>query len=402
MQKGIIAAIRILFIITFTLTACTPPKTTILPSPVVMITDQPTDKPAEVEPSETPEVAEIQPTSTTVLEPTNIPEYQFISGGEFLMGSNDMDTKAKEDEIPEHTVILPGYWIMTNEATNAEYAACVATGKCPEPAIAETGPKSHYADPAYQLNPVVGVTWKQANNYCLSQNGRLPTEAEWEKAARGDAGNIYPWGTSGVDCSLANSNGCKEDTAAVGSYDEGKSQYGVLDMGGNVREWVSDGYDAKTYQTAKLFQTAGNEKGNLKVIRGGSYKDTAEDSRSAARFGVDPVLEFEDVGFRCVVDSKAYTPFCLAKYRSFCQVPTGDAQPNDCSSGVVNSQGSISSVSFTCPIREDDSALEVVTSETVSGISAMVNDLNLECGTNDFKLFRCKGKIPEPEIRGCR
>ncbi len=283
MQKGIIAAIRILFILTITLTACTPPKTTILPSPVVIITDQPTDKPTvvnptEVEPSETPEVAEIQPTPTLVPEPTRIPTYQFISGGEFLMGSKDTDPQAKEDEIPEHAVILPGYWIMTNEATNAEYAACVATGKCSAPSTAETGPKSHFTDPAYQLNPVVGVTWKQANNYCKSQNGRLPSEAEWEKAARGYSGNIYPWGTSAVDCSLANSNGCKEDTAVVGSYEEGKSQYGVRDMAGNVREWVSDSYNPKIYQTAKLFQATGNEKGNQKVVRGGSYKDTAQDS----------------------------------------------------------------------------------------------------------------------------
>ena len=149
MQKRRIAAINILFILAITLTACTPPAPTILPSPVVISTDLPTVIPTATEPVETPEVVEVQPTPTLVPEPTVIPGYQFIAGGEFLMGSKETDIQAKEDEIPEHTVILPGFWIMTNEVTNAEYAACVETGKCAAPATAETGPKSHFADPVY-------------------------------------------------------------------------------------------------------------------------------------------------------------------------------------------------------------------------------------------------------------
>jgi len=397
MQKRHIAAIIILFILAMSLTACTTPKTNSLPSPAVISTDQPTDIPTATKLVVTPEAVEMQPTPTIAPEPTVIPMYQFIAGGEFQMGSKETDTQAKEDEIPEHSVILPGFWIMTNEVTNADYAACVATGKCAEPAISETGPKSHYADPLYQTYPVVGVTWKQANNYCKSQNNRLPTEAEWEKAARGETGNTYPWGESVIDCGLANSNGCKDDTAVVGSYEGGRSQYGVLDMAGNVREWVSDGYNPNIYQTAKLFQTTGNDKGNQKVVRGGSYKDTAQDSRSAVRFGVDPGLEFEDVGFRCVVDSKAYKPFCQAKYRAFCQTPTGDAQPNECSSGPMSNKGSISSVGFTCPIIDGEGTVVIVTSQDVIGITTTLNDQEIECGTNDKKLFKCKGIIPEPE-----
>jgi formylglycine-generating enzyme required for sulfatase activity len=398
MQRRLIAAISILFILVITLIACKPiNETNSLPSPLVMSTDQPTVIPTTTKPTETPAVEEIQSTPTIVPEPTKIPVYQFIAGGEFLMGSKETDTQAKEDEIPEHTVILPGYWILTNEVTNAEYAACVEMGKCAEPAIAETGPKSHYADPLYQTNPVVGVTWKQANNFCKSQNNRLPTEAEWEKAARGVAGNIYPWGEYAIDCSLANSNLCTENTAAVGSYEGGKSQYGVLDMAGNVREWVSDSYNTKIYPTAKLFQATGNDKGNQKVVRGGSFKDTAQDSRSAARFGVDPNLEFDDVGFRCVVDSKAYKPFCLAKYRSFCQTPPGDTQPNECSSGAKSDKGSISSVGFTCPIIDGEGTVVIVTSQEVTGITTTLNDLEFECGTNDKKLYKCKGLMPEPE-----
>jgi formylglycine-generating enzyme required for sulfatase activity len=401
MQKRRIAAINILLTLVMALTACITPKTNSLPSPVAISTDQPTVIPTATKPGETPEVVEVQPTPTLVPEPTVIPMYQYIAGGEFLMGSKETDTQAKEDEIPEHTVILPGFWIMTNEMTNAEYAACVATGKCTEPAKAETGPKSQYADPAYQTNPVVGVTWKQANNYCKSLNNRLPTEAEWEKAARGNAGNTYPWGTTANDCSLANTNGCKEDTLAVGSYEAGTSHYGVRDMAGNVREWVSDSYNPKIYQTAKLFQTTGNEKGSLKVVRGGSYKDTAQDTRSAARFGVDPGLEFEDVGFRCVVDSKAYTPFCQAKYRSFCQPPTGDIQPNECSLGAMSGKGGISAISFSCPDAEKVGILDVTTSKPTSGISAKVNDLELECTASDKTdkidkmTYQCKGEIPE-------
>ena len=147
MQKRIMAAINILFILAITLTACASPAPTILPAPVVISTDLPTAIPTATEPVVTPEVVVVQPTPTLFPEPTVIPEYQFIAGGEFLMGSKETDTQAKEDEIPEHAVILPGFWIMTNEVTNAEYAACVETGKCAAPAEAETGPKESFCRP---------------------------------------------------------------------------------------------------------------------------------------------------------------------------------------------------------------------------------------------------------------
>lgn len=235
----------------------------------------------------------VSPTATTV--PPELPLIQFVPGGQFTMGSKPDDPLAKEDEFPKHDVQLPGYWIFTSEVTNELYAECVASGKCTPPVTTETGPKSHYNDPAFKNYPVVGVVWNQADTFCKAQDAHLPSEAEWEKAARGFFGNTYPWGADEADCKLANINGCVKDTVKVATYDDGKSPFEVRDMAGNVREWVSDWYQADAYQTAILFMPNGPETGKMKVVRGGSYLDSARDSRSSARFAYDPVC-----GSNCV------------------------------------------------------------------------------------------------------
>ena len=235
--------------------------------------------------------------------------------------ANRMTPSPKRMSFQNMMFGLPGYWIFTNEVTNELYAECVAAGKCTPPATAETGPKSHYNDPAFKNYPVVGVVWNQADTFCKAQDAHLPSEAEWEKAARGFFGNTYPWGPDEADCKLANINGCVKDTVKVATYDDGKSPFEVRDMAGNVREWVSDWYQADAYQTAILFMPNGPETGKMKVVRGGSYLDSARDSRSSARFAYDPEREFDDVGFRCVPNSMIYAPFCSTSYRSSLQPP---------------------------------------------------------------------------------
>ncbi len=174
---------------------------------------------------------------------------RLVPAGEFTMGS-DADTSYDEckkfrtdcspgwfaDEEPPHTIFLDGFYMDMYEVTSALYAACVDVGGCTPPQ--NTG---SYADSDYFRNsvylhfPVIYVDWNQANTYCQWRGARLPTEAEWEKAARGTDERTCPWG-EGIDCSKANFGVCKVNTTAVGSYESGKSPYGMYDMAGNVWE----------------------------------------------------------------------------------------------------------------------------------------------------------------------
>ncbi len=166
--------------------------------------------------------------------PTNTDgaETIWIPGGAFWMGSEETDAVAAEDETPRHQVTLGGFYIYTHEVTNEMYARCAAAGSCLPVNVMESGPTTHYGAPAYADHPVVGVDWNMARDYCAWAGGRLPTEAEWELAARGLESLRFPWGAEDPTCERANMLGCNvpPETLAVGSLAAGNSPYAVWDM----------------------------------------------------------------------------------------------------------------------------------------------------------------------------
>jgi formylglycine-generating enzyme required for sulfatase activity len=224
-------------------------------------------------------------------------EWAAVPAGEFMMGSED----GESDESPIHPVYLDTFEIGTFEVTNEQYYRCVEAGACSLPR------NQKYNSPEYLDHPVVDVSWFDAKAFCEwnDPNGRLPTEAEWEKAARGTDGRIYPWGEE-IDCSLANYYGkdngndyCVGDTTPVGSYLDGVSPYGTYDMAGNVWEWVNDWYDVDYYGISPESNPLGPEDGDEKVLRGGSWDDYFDLVRSADRLRFDPAVTSSIVGFRC-------------------------------------------------------------------------------------------------------
>jgi formylglycine-generating enzyme required for sulfatase activity len=258
-----------------------------------------------------------------------------VPAGPFLMGSVNIEQRAEDrdesqerpfvdaflhagdDERPQHTVILDAFWIDQTEVTNAMYASFlnqmgnqVESGatwldhKALQVLIQQDGeewkPVAGYAN-----HPVAEVTWYGARAYCEWAGRRLPTEAEWEKAARGKTGQLYPWGNEQPTCELANLDwACYlRVPTEVGSYPAGISPYGALDMGGNVWEWVADWYSEEYYATSPAFNPQGPESGDSKVIRGGSWHPHQYDVRAANRAKNRPTSSGRDVGFRCVLES---------------------------------------------------------------------------------------------------
>jgi len=236
----------------------------------------------------------------------------YVPAGEFLMGStaDDIDALLAQysnckrewiaDEQPQHTVFLDAFWIDRTEVTNAQYRECVEAGACEEPGCWDD------SDLNAPNQPVVCMCWADAQDYAAWVGGRLPKEAEWEKAARGTDGRIYPWGNSPPDCDRANYEGCAGKPLPVGSHPDGASPYGVLDMAGNVREWVADWYDADYYSQSPLRNPQGPESGSFRVLRGASFNYYQWVVRCAVRDGNYPLNEGWDVGFRVVVAPRDY------------------------------------------------------------------------------------------------
>jgi formylglycine-generating enzyme required for sulfatase activity len=234
-----------------------------------------------------------------------------VPAGPFEMGSYD----GAEDEQPVHTVILNDFYIDQYEVTNSQYATCVNEGVC-DPTTDTTAFESsysrgiYYGNPEYADYPVIYANWYEAQKYCEWRGARLPTEAEWEKAARGDLdGKNYPWGNESPVCEFGAMNGAKfdddgncnnTDTEEVGSYSA--NGYGLYDMAGNVWEWVSDFYDENYYANSPTENPSGPEEGSYPVIRGGSWNNHVDRLRVSDRRFNDPKSGSLSSGFRCARD----------------------------------------------------------------------------------------------------
>ena len=227
----------------------------------------------------------------------------FVPAGEFTMGS-DTGYKTRVDlaglrgdERPEHQVVLDAFWIDQTEVTNAMYAKCVADGTCNSPGLTKSYTRdSYYDNPEFDHYPVIYVWWNMAKTYCEWAGRRLPTEAEWEKAARGTDARTYPWGDESPNANLLNYNSNAGDTTEVGNYPNGKSIYGALDMAGNVGEWVNDWYDVYPGGDTNISSDFGQ---TYRVVRGGAWYFDYDSVRSTPRLGSEPATGSSSVGFRC-------------------------------------------------------------------------------------------------------
>jgi len=257
----------------------------------------------------TPQISAEIPTATAPLLPTlgsgSVTESAvdgmrmvYVPAGEFRMGSDDRAA----DEEPEHSVYLDAFWIDETEVTNSMYAICVAADACTPPVTSASSTReSYFGNEAFDAYPVIFVSWEQAQEYCAWSGRRLPSEAEWEKAARGEDGRICPWGNQAPDASLLNYNGEFADTTPAGNFPAGASPYGALDMSGNVWEWVADWYDSQYYQQSPSDNPYGPESGSRHVLRGGSWYYELNYIRAAARFSASASTTLNDVGFRCAL-----------------------------------------------------------------------------------------------------
>ena len=229
-----------------------------------------------------------------------------IPAGEFQMGCSPGDTNCVENETPLHTVYVSAFDIDKYEVTNARYAACVNEGGCTPPQLTSSYTRpSYYGNPAYDNYPVIYIDWNQAKAFCEWEGKRLPTEAEWEKVARGSEDTrIYPWGDEQPSCNLANMRvdgiECTRDTTEVGSYPGGASPYGVLDMAGNVEEWISDYYKWNYYSSQSSWvDPTGPTTGESRVMRSGAFFRDLRWVRTAHRSAILPTNICSCYGVRC-------------------------------------------------------------------------------------------------------
>lgn len=220
-----------------------------------------------------------------------------IPEGEFVMGFDG--TQALEDERPSHRVWLDAFAIDLHEVTTAQYGSFLAATNRSAPWQWDTVDPNHHGD-----RPVIGVDWQDAQAYCRWKGKRLPTEAEWEKAARGTDGRLYPWGSQVPTRELANfALGARfsysQVLMPVRTYEQGRSPYGLYQMAGNVYEWVQDWYGTAYYETSPDRNPQGPEQGQFKVLRGGSWSDLPKYLLTYGRFKLPPETRNSYTGFRC-------------------------------------------------------------------------------------------------------
>jgi formylglycine-generating enzyme required for sulfatase activity len=275
---------------------------TLTPTPTATATETPT-----ATPSPTPT---LEPGATRIRPEDGMTEL-YAPGGTFQMGTNpSADPLVEDDELPAHEVTLDAFWIDQTEVTNEQYNRCVTAGLCAQSRLANN---SSFNAPA---QPVVGVTWLDAVTYCRWAGGQLPSEAQWEYAARGPENRIYPWGDlfngglvnfCDANCSADWRNENFDDgfglTAPVGSYPGGASWLGAFDMAGNVWEWTADWYDPDYYENPETLNPTGPPTGAERVPRGGAWINIANGMRTADRHNVQPDSAQNEIGFRCVTSA---------------------------------------------------------------------------------------------------
>ena len=292
-----------------------------LPAPLLPVSATPTVSAPETPPTETmptsvPVTETTFPSSNKRISPIDGMPQVYVPAGSVRMGGLDVHADDR-DELPAHDVSLDAFWIDKLEVTNAMYMLCVQAGDCiPPEDWASDKRSSYFNNEEYKDYPVVHVTWDQAVTYCAWANRRLPIEAEWERAARGDDFRNYPWGDERPTEHYANFNRLIGDTSRVGSYAAGASPFGALDLAGNVWEWVSDLYGIEYYSVSPEYNPTGPESNttNLRAIRGGSFQDEWVNLRVSKRgsaLGPDPDARYDDpnrvgehsskIGFRCAV-----------------------------------------------------------------------------------------------------
>lgn len=218
----------------------------------------------------------------------------YVPEGVFQMGDGAIGDGR---DSPVHPVYLDGFWMDQVEVTNAMYEKCVRADGCSEPT---PGVNPYYGQWIYRDHPVVYVSWAQADAYCQWAGRRLPTEAEWEKAARGTDGRAYPWGNEPPNPSLANfSEALIHEAVSAYRYPLGASPYGVLNMAGNVREWVADWFAADYYQYSPNANPLGPDSGLERSLRSGSYNESWKGIAIYHRYNHDPKSPGLSRGFRC-------------------------------------------------------------------------------------------------------
>ena len=233
---------------------------------------------------------------------------RLVPAGEFTMGSDQATSPDDMNAKPAHEVYLDAFYIDKYEVTNRLYKACVDAGTCQPPLDFNSFTRSsYYGNPDFDNHPVINVDWNMAKTYCEWRGAQLPTEAQWEKAARGTDTRTYPWG-EGISCDKANywpkDQPCIGDTTEVGTYESNVSPYGVYDMVGNVMEWVADWYSPTYYWDSHASNPLGPDAGEERVFRGGSWMSNDHDVRSISRDwerrGRSPHYS-QALGFRCAL-----------------------------------------------------------------------------------------------------
>ncbi len=262
------------------------------------IAPTPTNRPAEIPtasplPTNTPTTAPTFTPTATTLPPVIEDEFGasmvLVPAGEFVMGSDSNQEAAK----PAHTVYLDSFYIDQFEVTNGDYQACAEAGVC------TTGGSFRIRRPELAQNPVDFVNWYEAEKFCEWRGARLPTEAEWEKAARGTDERLFPWGNDPITCDRAQYSDCDWALSPVGSYPSGVSPYGAYDMAGNVWEWVSDWYAQDYYRYSPTENPTGPEPGVYKSTRGGGYLYDARLQTTIWRNQAPATHSYIYLGFRC-------------------------------------------------------------------------------------------------------